>query len=500
MSTRSTSSNLFSPLRDPESLIRRRNLGEPSSLFDFEEVTSIHHQNQRPPPAGPPPPNNNGPPPLIDTFYYGLTLRHRDTIIAAAGGTVMQKTPEECYDLIENMTAHHNYWNTSATREETSRNISSTTTTESPEVIRQLEIINKNFLDMMRQMQSVKSVNMKCETCGGPHSFTECPAVGGYIQEAAYATMGNHNSGGNSYQPQGDRNMLSYRSNNYLGPPVFPPSNVQNNQNYNRVVAYDGPMIPPTPSSLSKEVERETEAAKDKVQATSSESTAHVKPSVIQVSIPEPEVAPKPIPYPSRLNDQKLREKINSKMLSNKEKLFELANTPLTENCSAVLLKKLLEKLEDLGGFLIPCDFQRLELCMALADLGASINLMPLYVWKKLSLPDLTSTRMTLELATRSIAYPAGIAEDVFVQVGEFSVASIRKIINGKRFQDVTSLTRWVKSAPIKLPGASLLWGSIGVSSGSGVKVLVPGVNGGLTRLVLVTKGEGNDGVEVSYV
>nr|GEU51780.1 hypothetical protein [Tanacetum cinerariifolium] len=58
---------------------------------------------------------------------------------------------------------------------------------------------------------------------------------------------------------------------------------------------------------------------------------------------------------------------------------------------------------------------------MALADLGASINLMPLSVWKKLSLPDLPPIRMTLELATRSTAYPAGIAEDVFMQIGKFT-------------------------------------------------------------------------------
>nr|GEW16996.1 reverse transcriptase domain-containing protein [Tanacetum cinerariifolium] len=174
------------------------NLGEPSSLFDFEETMSIPHNNQGPPPAGPPPQNNNGPPPMvrpngpapdlrsmkelcqsqdpneslfeaceryklsidrcpnhnmllvtqIDTFYNGLTLRHQDTINAASGGTFMKKRPKECYDLIENKTAHH----------ETSRTISATTTTESP------------------------------ETCGGPHSFTECPAIGGYTQEAAYAT------------------------------------------------------------------------------------------------------------------------------------------------------------------------------------------------------------------------------------------------------------------------------------------------------------------------
>ncbi|GJV81309.1 reverse transcriptase domain-containing protein [Tanacetum coccineum] len=136
---------------------------------------------------------------------------------------------------------------------------------------------------------------------------------------------------------------------------------------------YYEPTIPTTSSPLSKEVEREPEATKDKVQNTSSGSTTHIQPSVVQVPILEPDVAPKPsIPYPSRLNDQKLREKANNQMLkflqifqrlhfdlrfadallhmpkfasmfksllSNKEKLFELANTPLNENCLAVLLK-----------------------------------------------------------------------------------------------------------------------------------------------------------------
>ncbi|GKA63647.1 reverse transcriptase domain-containing protein [Tanacetum coccineum] len=223
-------------------------------------------------------------------------------------------------------------------------------------------------------------------------------------------------------------------------------------------VVYDGPLVPPTPSPPPKEVERETEATKDKVQNTSLGSTAHVQPPVVQDPIPEPEVAPKTnpkssIPYPSRLNDQKLREKANNQMLkflqifqrlhfdisfadallhmpkfastfksllSNKEKLFELASTPLNENCSAVLLKKLPEKLRDPDKFLIPCDFPELDECLALADLGASINLMPLSVWKKLSLSELTPTRMTLELANRSVAIPVGVAEDVFVKVGKF--------------------------------------------------------------------------------
>nr|GEW79690.1 reverse transcriptase domain-containing protein [Tanacetum cinerariifolium] len=524
MSTRSTSSNLFSPLRDPESLIRRRNLGEPSPLFDCEEVMSIPHNNQGSPPVSPPPPNNNGPPSVVrpngpaprsmeelcqptingrggpiasipiqatdfrlrhhmiqqvqntyqfhglpgddanrhidkflevtqhmkqnrvsddalrlslfpyllthhaTTWYdrlprnsihtfddmmrkflskcfcpsmvtklrneitkfrqdpneslfeawerYKLSIdRHRDTINAAAGGTFMQKTPEECYELIENMTAHHNHWDTSATRYETSRNISSTTTTESLEndetTMAKHHNELKNMMSCFLQMQS--------------------PLGSGSLPSNTVANQ------------QGDMKAITTQSG----------------------VAYDGPTIPPTSSPILNVVERETE---DKVQTTSLESTAHVQPLVVQVTFSELDVALKPNPKPlhfdlsfaDALYIPKFASTFKSR-LSNKEKLFELANTPLTKNCSMVLLKKLPEKLGDPRRFLIPCEFQRLESCMALADLGGSINLMPLSVWKKLSLPDLTPTRMTLDLATRSFAYPAGIAEDVFMQVGKFT-------------------------------------------------------------------------------
>ncbi|GKE02380.1 reverse transcriptase domain-containing protein [Tanacetum coccineum] len=107
-------------------------------------------------------------------------------------------------------------------------------------------------------------------------------------------------------------------------------------------------------------------------------------------------------------------------LLMNKEKLLELAKIPLNENCSVMLLKKLPEKLGDPDKFLIPCDFPGMDVCHTLADLGASINLMPLSIWKKLSLPELTPTRMTLDLADRSITHPKGVAEGVFVKVGSF--------------------------------------------------------------------------------
>ncbi|GJU82013.1 reverse transcriptase domain-containing protein [Tanacetum coccineum] len=163
-------------------------------------------------------------------------------------------------------------------------------------------------------------------------------------------------------------------------------------------VAYQGPTIPTTSSSHPKVVERETEVTKDKVPPTNNGSTEHVQPPVVQVQpqvpIFEPVVAPKPNPK-SLADALILMPKFTStlkSLISNKEKLFELATTPLNEHCSAVLLKKLPKKLRDPGKLLIPCDFLGMDECLALVDLGASINLMPLSVWKKLSLPELTPT------------------------------------------------------------------------------------------------------------
>ncbi|GJS46933.1 reverse transcriptase domain-containing protein [Tanacetum coccineum] len=196
-------------------------------------------------------------------------------------------------------------------------------------------------------------------------------------------------------------------------------------------VAYEGPSIPTNPSP-KKTLPKITP----------------ISESDILKSLPKPN-----IPYPSRHDDQKSRDKASNQMekifqifqdlrfdisfadalllmprfaptikslLMNKEKFLELAKIPLNENCSAMLLKKLSEKLGDPGKFLIPCNFPGMDVCHALADLGASINLMPLSIWKKISLPNLTPTRMTLELADRSITRPKRLAKDIFVKVGNF--------------------------------------------------------------------------------
>nr|GFC10544.1 reverse transcriptase domain-containing protein [Tanacetum cinerariifolium] len=107
-------------------------------------------------------------------------------------------------------------------------------------------------------------------------------------------------------------------------------------------------------------------------------------------------------------------------LIGNKEKLSEMAQTLMNEHCLAVILNKLPKKLGDPSKFLIPCEFPGMDECLALADLGASINLMPLSVWKELALPELTPTCITLELADRSVSKPIGIAKDVSVKVGMF--------------------------------------------------------------------------------
>nr|GEX48016.1 hypothetical protein [Tanacetum cinerariifolium] len=114
-------------------------------------------------------------------------------------GTFMKKCPEECYDLIENMIAHHNDWDTSAQRSESS---SSITSFFDPEIIAlkaEMAEINKNLMKVLQVNQQVKAVTHSCETCGGSHSYNDCIAVVGQTQNV-YAA-GAYNQGGNSYQP-----------------------------------------------------------------------------------------------------------------------------------------------------------------------------------------------------------------------------------------------------------------------------------------------------------
>nr|GEY24213.1 reverse transcriptase domain-containing protein [Tanacetum cinerariifolium] len=199
-----------------------------------------------------------------------------------------------------------------------------------------------------------------------------------------------------------------------------------------------------------KAITTRSEATKDTVNPTNNESTEDVQPQVVQSEFPvltsepvtspisEPVIAlvsaPKPnlktsILYQSRRNDERNCEKANNKIKKFyqifKDMSFEIsfADALILMPKFATTLKSLIghkEKLRDPGKFLISCDFPGLVECLALADIGASINLMPFFVWKSLTLPDLTPTCMTLELADCLISHPVGVAEDVYVKVGSF--------------------------------------------------------------------------------
>ncbi|GJW40721.1 reverse transcriptase domain-containing protein [Tanacetum coccineum] len=305
------------------------------------------------------------------------------------------------------------------------RGESSSSITSSSEIAalaQQMVEIRKDMLQMYHSSQQVNSVTPSCETYGGPHSYYECQAAGGYTQDV-YATTKNYNAGGNSYQPQGYNQNINQNFNqgdnynqnqgqnyNQNIPQLTHPSTDEMLRNFmisseakfnplatsmieikkslqerpqgalpsntipnpreeikaitirsGNVLA--GPSVPLPPiSSSSREVERDPETITNQM----------FKKLHFNISLAEAlALMPK---YAKMLKD----------LLSDKEKLLGLENTSLTKNCSAVLLKKLPEKLGDPEKFLIPCDFLELEKCIALANL-------------------------------------AGIAEDVCTQVGKFT-------------------------------------------------------------------------------
>ncbi|GKF61430.1 reverse transcriptase domain-containing protein, partial [Tanacetum coccineum] len=89
----------------------------------------------------------------------------------------------------------------------------------------------------------------------------------------------------------------------------------------------------------------------------------------------------------------------------------------LNEECSAIVQNKLPPKLGDPGSFLIPCTLANSVECLALADLGTSINLMPYSMYLENTLK---STRMSIRLANHTYQYPMGVAKNMLVQVGKF--------------------------------------------------------------------------------
>nr|GEW36893.1 reverse transcriptase domain-containing protein [Tanacetum cinerariifolium] len=389
----------------------------------------------------------------IDTFYNGLNEQDQDSLNAAAGGNLLSKTTREALKIIESKSkVRYSRCKSNVSRVNMNSKENSSKTDDridklADQISNLVETVNKQVITPA----TVKVVKKSCVICGGAHAYYDCIATDSN-QSSVFAATGTYNQvslpnrASNKMAPPGfalvqnnqnrgdfnkqEKNLRKNLNNDMrsilgsffqnqaptLG--TLPSNTIPNSKGEMKVVttrsslAYEGPSIP-TNSSPEKVVERETEETTNKEQPNCQGSTAHIQPPVVPTPILEPVVLktqPKPnIPYPSRLNDQKLREKATNQMekffqifhdlhfdisftdalllmsnfasaikslLTNKEKLFELAKVSLNENCSAMLLKKIPKKLGDPDKFLIPSD--------------------------------------------RSITHPKGVVEDVFVKVGKF--------------------------------------------------------------------------------
>nr|GEU98374.1 reverse transcriptase domain-containing protein [Tanacetum cinerariifolium] len=367
MSTRSSTRNLFPPLENPKLTIQRRTYVDPNLLNDFNMATNGNDDNQPLPEGG------DLPVPDLRTMeeLCQPTLNGREIIALKA----------------------------------------------------EMAKINKNLMKVLQINQQVKAVTPSCETCGGPHSYNECLATVGHTQNV-YAA-GAYNQGGNSYQPQGASHVQhpppSYQAQGYQAliqqasipqPQVMTTTKFTNYMKANDAILKN--MQTNMTSLTNSNIELKNMFGQFMKMNTALSSGSRMPPSN---TITNPKEDLKGITTRSGI----ACKGPTIPTTSSPPKVVE-RETEVTKDthCSTVLLKKLPEKLGDPGKFLIPCNFLGMGECLALADLGASINLMPLSVWNKLSLPELFPICMTLELADRSISCPVGVAEDVFVKVGKF--------------------------------------------------------------------------------
>ncbi|GJU92585.1 hypothetical protein Tco_1317341 [Tanacetum coccineum] len=282
----------------------------------------------------------------VDTFYNGLNDNDQDFLNVAAGGNLLSKTTREALNIIENKSnVRYSQNKPNASRmNTTSRESVSKTDERIDKLADQLSTLVEIVSMKVVTPAPIKAVEETCVTCGGAHSWYNCPTTDNN-QASVCATTG-------TYNQVNPPNRVS----NQMAPPGFAP--VQNNGQNSTLpsntipnpkgeikaiitrsgVAYEGPSIPTNPSP-KKVVERETEETTDKEQSNFQGSTAQIPPPVIPISIPEPDVPktlpkttpipepdvpknlPKPnIPYPSRSNDQKSHDKASNQM----EKIFQI--------------------------------------------------------------------------------------------------------------------------------------------------------------------------------
>ncbi|GJR19425.1 hypothetical protein Tco_0967952 [Tanacetum coccineum] len=340
----------------------------------------------------------------LDTFYNALNANDQDSLNSAAGGNFLDKMPRECLRIIESKSKVRNSRNKAVVAKVSSN---SSTPGISPDVaaltteVSELKNLMKTMLIDKQKVQApatVKAVEQSCVTCGGTHSYKNCPATDGnvyqdniqeYVSQAAAANFNQGNTNSRPADGQGLQNQMTNltemlskfitsNTTSSSNSETLPSQTVTNpREHVNAITTRSGktckgpstPLVPtPVVSIPLKEPKRNPETSMDKVQKPSSESTAQVSPpeeeDSIFIEIPKPKAkktinveiqdlnSPRPnsyqskLPYPERM---KVREndKPSAQHSRNKEKLEEIAITTVNAECSAIIMNKVPEKLED---------------------------------------------------------------------------------------------------------------------------------------------------------
>nr|GEW41614.1 hypothetical protein [Tanacetum cinerariifolium] len=337
----------------------------------------------------------------LDKFYNALNVNDQDSLNSAAGGNFLDKMPRECLKIIESKSKVRQ---SRANAVVAKVGISSSTLAISSEVAELKDLVRALLLDKKNQSSapvsspspaSVKAVEPNYVTCGGTHSYQNCPATSGnayrdniqdYIK-ANDAILRNMQSHGQNTQNQ--------------------CQNIQNQyQNLQIQIANLMNMVTKLVSSNT---------ASSSGSGTLPSNTITNPKEELKVSAPMPNVKSS-IPYPLRRNIERRRNQANEQIKKFYE-IFKDMSFEISFTDALILMPKFASTLKAL---IRNKEKLRMDECLALADFGASINHMPLSVWEALSFPKLTLTCMTLELADRSISKPIGIAKDVSFKVGVF--------------------------------------------------------------------------------
>nr|GEX77908.1 reverse transcriptase domain-containing protein [Tanacetum cinerariifolium] len=329
-----------------------------------------------------------------------LNVNDQDSLNSAAGGNFLDKMPRECLKIIESK---------SKVRQSRAQAVvakvstSSSTPAISSDVVELKDMVRALLLDKKNQSSAlaqsstpapVKAIEPNCVTYGGTHSYQNCPATSGN----AYRDNIQENQG-----DQGPSANSNSQSTAHVQTPVVQPET--QTLIFELVVAPVSALMPNVKSSIPYPLRHDNERRRDQADEQIEKFYEIFKDMSFEISFTDALILmPK---FASTLKA----------LIGNKEKISEMARTSMNEHCSVVILNKLPRKLGDPDKFLILCEFPGMDECLALANLGASINLMPLFVWEGLSLSKLTPTCITLEFADRSVSKPIGIAKDVSFKV-----------------------------------------------------------------------------------